>query len=63
MHFYLCTQRCQIALIMRRVTGSPQETNNDCVLLLSFMGGNCSPVNRCVSSWLAFKGTLVSLSN
>lgn len=63
MHFYLCTQRCQIALLMRRVTGSPQKTNNDCVLLLSFMGGNCSPVNSCVSSLLAFKGTLVSLSN
>ena len=63
MHFYLCTQRCQIALLMRRVTGSPQKTKNDCVLLLSFMGGNCSPVNSCVSSLLAFKGTLVSLSN
>lgn len=63
MHFYLCTQGCQIALIMRRVTGSPQKTNNDCVLLLSFMGGNCSPVNSCVLSWLAFKGTLESLSN
>ena len=63
MHFYLCTQRYQFALIMRRVTGSPQKTNDDCVLLLSFMGGNCSPVNICVSSWLALKGTLVSLSN
>ena len=47
---------------MRLVPVSPQKTNDDCVLQLSFMGGNCSPVNSCVSSWLAFKGTLVSLS-
>ena len=63
MHLYLCTQGCPIALIMRRVAVSPQKTNDDCVLLLSFMGGNFSPVNSCVSSWLAFKGTLLSLSN
>ena len=66
MHFYLCTQRCQFALIMRRVTGSPQKNKWWLCIAVVFHGRKLLPCEYLCFVLACFErnvGVLVKLAS